>query len=86
MTDEERHYHEALQRRASAVRSMVEIPYFNELWDDLERAAVNSCINAAPTDHETRAAYAAEARAIRKFRSRLNSVIGEAKAANNAPA
>lgn len=77
---------ELLRRRAAAMRSMVEIPYFNELWDDLERAAVNACINAAPTDHETRAAYAAEARAIRKFRSKLNFVLEEAKAANNAPA
>ncbi|PWE57140.1 hypothetical protein DEM27_05730 [Metarhizobium album] len=81
MTDKE-----ILRRRVAAVRSMLDIPYFTEMWDELERSAVNACINAAPTDNETRSAYAAEARAIRKFRSRLNFILEEAKAANNAPA
>ncbi|MNY83284.1 hypothetical protein D3C86_2259520 [compost metagenome] len=45
--------------------------------DDLEAAAINGCINAPVTDDETRSAYAAEARAIRKFRSKLKFLVEE---------
>lgn len=83
MTTEERR---VLERKAAAVRAMMDIPYFNEVWDEIERNAVNACVNAGPTDPEKTLAYAAEARAIRKFRSRLNLVLEEAKAARNAPA
>lgn len=77
---------ELLRRRAAEARQMLDIPLFNELWDEIEKSAVNACIGAAPTDHETRSAYAAEVRAIRKFRSKLNFIFEEAKAANNRPA
>lgn len=86
MTEEERQARELLSRKAYAVETMFQIPYFTELWDEFERVAINTCINADPLDHETRAAYAAEARAIRKFRSKLNRVLVEAKAVRSVPA
>ena len=57
--------------KQAAARAMLDNPLFHLVMDDLEAAAINGCINAAVTDDETRGAYAAEARAIRKFRSKL---------------
>lgn len=62
MTDEER-------RRAA--QAVLEIPYFSQLWDEMEQAAVNATIYAKYDDHEGRQAHAAEARAIRRVRQRL---------------
>lgn len=62
MTDEER-------RRAA--QAVLEIPFFTDLWNEIEQAAVNACINADYTDHEKRQAHAAEVRAIRRVRQRL---------------
>ncbi|MDG3577132.1 hypothetical protein P7F60_12085 [Rhizobium sp. YJ-22] len=77
---------ELLRRRAAEARQMLDIPLFNEIWDEIERSATNACINADPADHDKRAAYAAEARAIKKFRSKLNFIVEEAKAVKNRPA
>lgn len=77
MTDEER------QRAAQAI---LNIPFYNELWDEIEQAAINACIGAAPTDHEKRADYALEARAIRRVRSRIASIAEQASATRKAPA
>ena len=71
MTEEE-------QRRAAQV--LQDMPIFHLLMDELERQAVDTCVHANPTDHDTRAAFAAEARAIRNLRSRLNFLAEEAKA------
>lgn len=76
-------YRQSLARRAAAIRAMMDIPFFNEVWDDIERAAVNACISAGPNEDEKTIAYAAEARAIRKFRSRLNLILEEAKVVKN---
>lgn len=62
MTDDER------KRAAQAVLS---IPFFQELWEELEQAAINACIYAKYDDHEGRQAHAAEARAIRRIRQQL---------------
>lgn len=63
--------------RRRAAQAVLEIPFFHQLWDDLEKAAVNGCINADFTDHEKRQGHAAEARAIRRIRDRLNSIASE---------
>jgi hypothetical protein len=57
--------------RIAVARALVDNPLFERLMDELEAAAVNGCINAKLTDHDTRATFAAEARAIRNFRSKL---------------
>lgn len=79
MTDEER------KRAAQAVLS---IPFFTQLWDELEQAAVNACIHAKYDDHEGRQAHAAEARAIKKVRQRIESIGngGQIEAGRSAPA
>ena len=64
------------EKRAAA-RALLDNPLFHTVMDDLEAAAINGCINAPVTDDETRAAYAAEARAIRKFRSKLKFLAEE---------
>lgn len=63
------------QRRAA--EAILSIPFFNKLWDDLEQSAINACIFAKHDDHEARQAFAAEARAIKSIRSRLESISKE---------
>ncbi|MGV2071662.1 hypothetical protein ACQZ4Z_12990 [Agrobacterium vitis] len=78
MTDEE------LQRAAQVILDM---PAFHQLWNELEQQAINQCVNAAPTDHEARAAFAAETRAIRRFLTKLKSIAAQANGAGRkAPA
>lgn len=77
MTDDEK-------RRAA--QAVLEIPFFNALWDELEQSAINACINAAPSEHEKRADHALEARAIRRIRSRLQSIASEQGETRKAPA
>lgn len=77
MTDDE---------KRSAAQAVLSIPFFNELWDELEQSAINACINAAPSEHEKRADHALEARAIRRIRSRLASIAEQAPESRKAPA
>lgn len=79
MTDEDR-------RRAA--QAVLEIPFFHQLWDELEQAAINATIYADYTDHERRQAMAAEARAIRRVRERLVNLSKEVdtSATRRAPA
>lgn len=73
--------------RKRAAQAVLEIPFFVQLWDELEQAAVNACIFAKPTDHEARQAYAAEARAIKQVRQRLESIAhGQSSVGRKAPA
>lgn len=73
--------------RRRAAQSALEIPFFNELWNELEQAAINACIFAKNTDHEARQAYAAEARAIKQVRQRLESIAnGQSGVGRKAPA
>lgn len=68
------------EEKQAAARAMLDNPLFHAVMDDLEAAAINGCINAPVTDDETRAAFAAEARAIRKFRSKLKFLAAEEQA------
>lgn len=78
MTDDER-------RRAA--QAVLAIPFFNDLMDDLQQAAVNACINAPINDDETRRNQAAEARAIIRLRQRIGSLAEEkAERSRKAPA
>lgn len=75
--------------RARAAQAALEIPFFTALLDDLMRSATDRCINATINDDETRRNAAAEARAIRTVRSRLEAISqeGQAKpASRSAPA
>lgn len=77
--------------KVAAARVLLDMPLFDLLWNELEQAAINGCLYAKATDSETesevRAAKAAEARAIRNFRSKLNAIVSEANVSRNgAPA
>jgi len=68
------------EEKRAAAKAMLDNPLFHLVMDDLEAAAINGCISAKNTDHETRAAFAAEARAIRNFRSKLKFLAAEDQA------
>ncbi|OHV77978.1 hypothetical protein [Ensifer sp. LCM 4579] len=67
------------EEKAAAARALLDNPLFDRLMDELEAAAINGCVNARLPDHETRAAFAAEARAIRNFRAKLKFLTEQAK-------
>jgi Mg-chelatase subunit ChlI len=72
--------------KIAAARALLDNPLFDRLMDELEAAAINGCINAKLTDHDTRAAFAAEARAIRNFHGKLRFLAEHATAeGTNAP-
>lgn len=77
MTDEERRH---------AAQAILEFPLFVQLWDELEQVAINACLLAKYDDHEGRQAHAAEARAIRRVRQRLEALAGQSDAGRRAPA
>lgn len=60
--------------RARAAQAILEFPFALSLLTDLEQAATNQCIHAQINDDETRRNAAAEVRAIRNFRQRLESI------------
>lgn len=74
--------------RRRAAQTILEVPFFHQLWDEIEQAAINACIHAKYDDHEGRQAHAAEARAIRRVRQRLEALSkeGDATSARRAPA
>lgn len=74
--------------RADAARDILAVPLFDELMNELEQAAMNACIYAKYDDHEARQAHAAEARAVRNLRSRLEAISqeGQSSGRKQAPA
>lgn len=76
------------EERRRAAQAVLEIPFFTDLWNEIEQAAVNATINAKYDDHEGRQAHAAEARAIRRVRQRLETIAsdGQSTVARRAPA
>lgn len=74
--------------RRRAAQAVLEVPFFKALFDEIEQAATNQCINAQMNDDETRRNAAAEVRAIRRVRQRLESIAsdGQISAVRRAPA
>lgn len=68
------------QEKANAARMLIEHPLITELFEELEKSAVDVAMYAAPTDHETRAAKLTEARAIRALRQQLSTLVSEGEA------
>lgn len=60
------------QRRAA--QAVIESPFVLTLLDDMERAATRQCLFAEINDDDTRRSAAAEARAIIRFRERLEAL------------
>lgn len=57
--------------KQAAARVLMDMPLVALLLEELEMSALNGCVTAPLKDDEARAAFAAEARAIRNFRSKL---------------
>ncbi|MDW9473464.1 hypothetical protein [Sinorhizobium meliloti] len=57
--------------KTAAARVLIDMPLFHLLMEELEAAAVNGCVNAKDTDHDARAAFAAEVRAIRNLKGKI---------------
>jgi hypothetical protein len=73
--------------KISAARTLLDSQLVMLLMDELDAAAVNGCVFAKNTDHEARAAFAAEVRAIRSLRGKLKALAGQANSEGmNAPA
>lgn len=70
------------EEKVACARAMLDNPLFSKFMDEIETTAIDQCVNAKPTDDETRAAMAAEVRAIRKLRQKITSLIEEANAPN----
>lgn len=66
------------EERIACARAMLDNPLFGILMDEMEKTAVDRCVNAQPVDHETRAAMAAEVRAIRRLRTSITVLVNEA--------
>lgn len=65
------------EERVAYAQLLIENPLLHEIIDGIEKRATDFCISAN-ADHETRAAYAAEVRAIRDIRRKLNLASEEA--------
>lgn len=59
------------ERKAAMARELLASELLNEILDGIERRAVDTAIMAKPEEHEKRADYALQARAIRSLRSEL---------------
>lgn len=59
------------ERKAAMARELLASELLTEILDGIEKRAIDATVNAKPEDHETRAHYALQARAIRSLRSEL---------------
>lgn len=68
------------QQSINAARMILEHPIVMEIFEYMESQALNGAVNAKITDIETPAAFLAEVRAIRRFRSELDFIITNGEA------
>lgn len=66
------------EQKTAAARTILDNGLAHVLLAEMEEEAIDAILGAKPTDHDTRAAFAGEARAIRNFRDKLNLLIEEA--------
>jgi hypothetical protein len=73
--------------KIAAARTLLDSQLVALLMSELETVAVNGCVFAKMTDHDARAAFAAEVRAIRNLRGKLMALAGQANSeGKDAPA
>lgn len=59
------------QDAVNAAKSLLEHPLINEIFDDMERDAVNAAVNVSALEHELRLVLLMEVKVIRNLRSKL---------------
>jgi hypothetical protein len=75
------------EERKRAAQSILAIPLFNELMDELEASEIGAAVAADYADHETRQGHIAALRAIRNLRSRIGALAqGQPSGGRKAPA
>ena len=62
------------KRKQAEAKRLAEDTFLNEILDELRDKALSEILRAEPHDDVTRASYAAEARAIDNFRSKIRSL------------
>lgn len=65
-------------QRAKLAKTIIEMPFMLELFDELEQAAINAAVWAKPIDNDTRAAAMSEVRTIRNLLTKLTAIAGAA--------
>jgi hypothetical protein len=63
--------------RKRAAQTVLEIPFFLDLMNEIEQSAITACLNAKYNDHEARQHKALEASVVRKLRSQLESIAND---------
>lgn len=63
--------------RADDAKTILAIPLFESLLQELEAAAVNQIVAAKYDDHQARQALAADIKAVRNLRSRVEAISQE---------
>jgi len=74
------------QEKASLAEQILSNPLFDAIMADMERIAIDLCINAPMINHELRAAAAAEVRAIRAFQANCRAALHNNRPPKDAPA
>lgn len=73
--------------RKRAAQAVLAIPFFDVLLSEMEKSAVQQCINAQYNDHEKRQSAALEARAVQQIRQKLETLAkGQSESVRKAPA
>lgn len=72
------------EQRASHAKDMLNNPLLSEIFDNLEKGAVERCLYAQ--DDDTRARAAMDALAVRSFRSDCEAMLRSERAPKAAPA
>jgi hypothetical protein len=74
--------------RSRAAQSILAIPLFNDLMDELEAAEINAAVSLDYANHEARQGHMVAVRAIRNLRSRIGALAqeGQPSGGRQAPA
>lgn len=59
------------REHVEAAKTLLDHPLIKEIFDELEREAIEAAINAHPLEHDTRLAFINEAKVIRAVRHKL---------------
>ncbi len=65
-----------MSSRQDAAKGILSVPLFAEIMAELETVSVNRMVNAKYDDHEARLNGAAEVKAVREFRRKLEALAG----------
>lgn len=65
---------ELTKEAVNAAKALLDHPVVKEIFEELERDAIEAALNAGPLEHEIRLALLNEAKVIRAVRSKLHTL------------